>query len=132
VTVQTAQEIENALDAWLETSPVLHTYHHDGSRSTYSETITGRTELVYYLEDEAPLNVEGVRYLVIPGIDGEIILSETKGGEGEGDYAHAVISVGDRYFMLHGHHRSYDGTYYDGGFSEVKPVKKTIDAWDDV
>lgn len=128
----TPEEIERAIDAWLETSPVLHTYHHDGSRSTYSETIGGRNDLVCYLEDEAPLNAEGVRYLVIPGIDGEIILQETKGGEGEGDYAHAVLKIDDRYFMLHGYHRSHDGTYYDSGFSEVKPVQKLVDDWQNV
>lgn len=126
------QEIEKAFDDWFETNPVLTTYDWEGKASTYSEQINGWTGLVFYLEDEAPLNGDGVRHVWVPGIPYEVTLKETVGGEGEGDHAHAVIQIGDRFFMLDGYHRSYDGTYYDSGFSEVKQVKKTIDAWDTV
>ncbi|AXG66282.1 hypothetical protein SEA_ANNADREAMY_197 [Streptomyces phage Annadreamy] len=37
-----------------------------------------------------------------------------------------VVKIGDRYFQKTGYYDSWDSTYWDGRFVEVKPVQKTI------
>ncbi|QOI67572.1 hypothetical protein SEA_BEUFFERT_204 [Streptomyces phage Beuffert] len=37
-----------------------------------------------------------------------------------------VVKIGDRYFQKTGYYDSWDSTYWDGRFVEVKPVEKTI------
>jgi len=128
---QTASEIETAFDTWFETNPKLPTAY------SYSSEVNGWTGLVWYLEDECPKNEDDERWIHVPGIHASIALHETKGGEGEGDYAHAILKLSEyeqptRFFMLDGYHRSHDGTYFDSGFHEVKPVQKLVDDWANV
>ncbi|AXH49314.1 hypothetical protein HWB76_gp087 [Streptomyces phage Blueeyedbeauty] len=37
-----------------------------------------------------------------------------------------VVKIGDRYFQKTGYYDSWDSTYWDGSFVEVKPVEKTV------
>lgn len=48
------------------------------------------------------------------------------GGEGGGEDCELLFKVGDRFFQKVGYYASYDGTYWDGDFSEVRPELKTI------
>lgn len=52
------------------------------------------------------------------------------GGEGQGDYAAVIFSVetpeGRRLFRKEGFYSSYDGTDWDGSFSEVEEYEKTV------
>lgn len=75
------------------------------------------------------------RNSVKPGLDlpgvGRITLEKQFGGEGQGDQYWFVIRVenGDdpvRLFKQDGWYASFDGGYYDGDFTEVKPVEKTV------
>lgn len=133
---QTALEIENAVSTWVVQGQVLDTWNYEGLKSDWTHDVNDYTGLVYYLEEYAPFNSQGERHVVIPGIEGEMVLHEMKGGEGQGDYAHAVVEIRDgwtvRYFKFSGYHRSHDGTYYDSGFTEVRPFQKLVDDWEDV
>lgn len=79
----------------------------------------------YKKGDEAEL-VEGLGYVEVVDAVGN--------SEGEGEYTHVIFSVvsplpnnGDvRYFKMQGYYMSYDGTTWDGPFTEVTPVEKTI------
>lgn len=76
-----------------------------------------------YLKDEA---IEGVQGLVT-GI-------ENVGGMGKGEYRHVVFRIEHegnvRHFKKVGCHVSHSGTYWDGPFTEVQPVQKTIVMWE--
>ena len=71
----------------------------------------------------------------IEGIEGLVSAVEVKGGgEGSGEYCHVVLKIEHegnvRHFKKVGCHVSHDGTYWDGPFTEVQPVQKTIVAWE--
>lgn len=71
----------------------------------------------------------------VDGIEGSVHAIEMKGGgEGSGEYCHVVVKIvnGDsiRHFKQVGCHVSHDGTYWDGPFTEVSPVQKTITVWE--
>lgn len=130
---QTAQEIERAIDAWIETSPEVLT---DWSTS-YKYKIESWSDLISYAEDEAPKAKNGLRWMTIPGVDGAIRLKLRTGGEGQGEESYAVFELTGvpdcpRYFRREGYYASHDGFYYDGGFNEVSPVEKPVVFWDAV
>lgn len=73
-------------------------------------------------EGDKPTEVEGL---------GLVTTVEQFGGEGQGDRAWVVVKVefkngSVRYFKKDGYHASFDGTYYDGDFSEVTPQEKVV------
>lgn len=60
-----------------------------------------------------------------------IKLIEHKGGEGEGEHAHCVVKIGEKYYRCDYSYYSYDGYNYDGCyFKEAKPVQKTITVYE--
>jgi len=66
----------------------------------------------------------------IPGL-GTVTCVKSGGGEGQGDAYWLVFNVVDtagsvRWFRMDGYYASYDGGYYDGPFSEVKPVERMV------
>lgn len=71
---------------------------------------------------------------VVEGIDGIVTAVEQKGGVGQGEYCHIILMIqtGEkfRHFKKVGCHVSHDGTYWDGDFTEVQPVQKTITVWE--
>lgn len=129
-----ATEIENAFEAWFETAPVLHSRYTLKYDLPAGEEINSFTDLVYYLDLDCP---DDEKSMQIPGVEGRVGLHEKVGGEGQGDHAHAVLKLSVpgqdvRYFMLAGYHASHDGTCYDEGFTEVKPIQKVVDDWAEV
>lgn len=71
----------------------------------------------------------------IDDIEGTVTGIERKGGgEGQGEYMHVVLKIEHdgtvRHFKKVGCHVSHDGAYWDGEFTEVQPVQKTITVWE--
>lgn len=68
-------------------------------------------------------------FVVVPDL-GRVRVVESHGGEGKGDAYWMVFEVteGDvtRHFKIDGYYASYDGGYYDGPFTEVKPVERVV------
>lgn len=55
------------------------------------------------------------------------VIQDESGGEGHGEEAWLVFSVGDRIFRVDGSYYSYDGTHWDDdSFREVKAVTKAV------
>lgn len=135
---QTAQEIEAAIEAWInegwrEAKESGDLFPDESKYPTlvtrYGPTeIAGLDDLQYYLRYSRP---EGV-VVTIPGVDGEFEFVEQFGGEGLGDVAWFVLKIGDRYFRKDGWHQSHHGTEYDGDFTEVHRVQVLRDEWQDV
>lgn len=55
-------------------------------------------------------------------------------GEGESEHIHVVVEVADgettRFFKKNGYYSSYDGTYWDGTFYEVRPYTRTVTVYE--
>ena len=70
----------------------------------------------------------------IEGVLGLVSGVENVGGMGKGEYRHVVFKIVNdgvtRHFKKVGCHVSHDGTYWDGPFTEVQPVQKTIVVWE--
>lgn len=70
----------------------------------------------------------------VEGVEGLVTGVDNVGGMGKGEYRHVVFKVvnGDsvRHFKKVGCHVSHSGTYWDGPFTEVNPVQKTITVWE--
>jgi hypothetical protein len=82
------------------------------------------------VDDRSPWNALEYGSDPIDSPYGVIEVVEEEGGEGQGDYACAVISVTDkdyapRYFRKEGDYTSYDGFEWDGAFREVWPQQVT-------
>jgi hypothetical protein len=58
------------------------------------------------------------------------VFVERTGGEGQGDYASVVFQVGTQFFRKEGYYASHYGYDWDGTFSEVSPVQKTITVYE--
>lgn len=76
------------------------------------------------------LPLEEREYVLVPGL-GRVEVAKEFGGEGQGDRYYIIFRVTEdngniRYFKIDGWYASYDGGHYDGPFSEVKPVEKTV------
>lgn len=55
------------------------------------------------------------------------IVDIVSGGEGDYDIGtYVIIGVGDQYFKKTGHYMSHYGDDWDGPFTEVHPVEKTV------
>jgi hypothetical protein len=70
----------------------------------------------------------------VEGVDGLISGVENVGGMGKGEYRHVVLKIEHegnvRHFKKVGCHVSHYGTTWDGPFTEVSPVQKTITVWE--
>jgi len=69
----------------------------------------------------------------VPGL-GSVNVVESHGGEGQGDRYYMVFSVTNesevRYFKIDGYYASYAGGEFDGPFTEVHPVTKTVTVYE--
>lgn len=93
-------------------------------------TYDGYNERPIEEDDWAELGWSGGR-VRINGVDYEWKAVEDKGGEGQGEYRAIVFSITDssgyaRLFRKEGYYQSYDGTTWDGEFSEVEAYEKTV------
>lgn len=70
----------------------------------------------------------------IEGINGLISGVENVGGMGKGEYRHVIFKIEhdgvSRHFKKVGCYVSHDGTYWDGPFTEVSAIQKTIVVWE--
>lgn len=81
------------------------------------------------LLNAAPRTVKGL---------GTVKVVDHFGGEGQGDDYYLVFEVTPpddvdgpvRYFKMNGYHRSFDGSYYDGPFVEVRSVRKLVTVYE--
>lgn len=64
--------------------------------------------------------------ITIDGTDYTVTEIERTGGEGEGSRASVLIGIGSQFFRKSGYYASHYGTDWDGDFTEVKPVVKTV------
>ena len=73
---------------------------------------------------------------VVDGIDGLVSGVEKQGGAiGDREYSHVVVKIafadGDiRFFKKVGCYTSYDGTTWDGPFTEVVQTQKVVTVWE--
>lgn len=82
----------------------------------------GWNELLEVVDRKDGLEVDGL---------GHLYLVENFGGEGQGDQYYFVLKLvrpdaEDQFFLMPGYYASYDGGYYDGTFTEVKPVERLV------
>lgn len=71
----------------------------------------------------------------IEGIEGLVCQIDSFGGEGLGDQAWVVIQITQtdgeyRTYRKDGYYASHDGFYWDGEFTEVRAVEKTVIVWE--
>lgn len=58
---------------------------------------------------------------------GPVTLVDSDGGfSGGGEHVSRIFRIAGRHFRKTGYYASYDGTTWDGPFTEVKPVDKTV------
>lgn len=81
------------------------------------------SEAQYYLREKGE----------VPGL-GKVEVVEDFGGEGQGDLRYVVFSVKFtdetvKYFRQEGYYSSYDGTVWDGDFTEVTPKEVLRTEW---
>ena len=63
--------------------------------------------------------------------DEPVTVIEMVGGEGEGEHAHLILSVGDKFYKMDFSYYSYNGFEYDGcELRLVKPVSKQITVYE--
>ncbi|XVU22559.1 hypothetical protein ACQPZJ_35565 [Actinoplanes sp. CA-054009] len=78
--------------------------------------------------EATPITIDGVPVTV------KRIGDTYTGGEGGGEDIEMIFEISDglftRYFRKTGYYYSYDGSNWDGGFSEVKPAQKTITVYE--
>lgn len=73
----------------------------------------------------------GSKPVLIPELGTVQVVDSVGGYEDDGAYVHLVLKVTSdegnvRWFKKEGYYASYDGTSWDGDFSEVHPREKTI------
>jgi hypothetical protein len=86
----------------------------------------GEFEKWYDFEDKGSKNI-----LTLRGEEIEVeTIADDCGGEGHGENVWLVIKVGDQLFEKTGYYASHYGTDWDGDFTEVHPVEKTITVYE--
>lgn len=92
--------------------------------------ILNRIEPRDAVDDYADGRWDDVTWEYRKGLDvpdlGLVTVAQETGGEGQGDYASVVLQAGDRYFKKEGWYASYEGTTWDGPFTEVHPVDRVV------
>ena len=77
-----------------------------------------------WVDDEPGQEFEGVYVSCVADV----------GGEGQGDIRYAVFCFtdgsGTKYFRKDGFYASYDGSTWDGEFSEVQPQERVVTVWE--
>lgn len=110
---------------------LIENYDVDGDDGFFwVSTYDGRREHLIEEDDWSELGWHGGR-VRINGVDYEWENVADKGGEGQGEYRAIVFSITDssgdtRLFRKEGYYQSYDGSTWDGDFSEVEAYEKTV------
>ena len=95
-------------------------------------------EMRSVLEDGGYTPWKGDRINIKPFPHGKVLVEDDDetGGEGSQEDIYVVFSVADptrlgfkRYFRKTGYYASYDGSNWDGDFTEVFPKQKEITVW---
>jgi len=125
----TPEQIEDLLMG--EYTYEYHPYEYDAQKMRYAENpAVTRTASLSGWEDvqdhfSTATEVEGLGTV-------EVITSD--GGEGQGEVIYFVLKISDgdtvRHFRKDGYYASHYGTDWDGSFSEVSAVQRTVTFWE--
>lgn len=94
---------------------------YDLNSAVYNEPLPGEKYGKY-----TPLVIE------IEGVQIEVKVVESTGGEDQGSYASTIIQVGSQFFKKEGYYASHYGYDWDGAFFEVAPKRVTVTRYERV
>ena len=78
-------------------------------------------------ESEFYNEIDGNEEWELPLINATAKGVDSKGGEGQGDYACVIFKIGDQYFKKDGEYSSWDGMSWEyGDLYEVEPYQELV------
>lgn len=111
-----------------------HEFVYEGIRSKYYGELAGQPyrDVETGWDQWEEVGSEGER---VDGLGLVHLIEDFGGGEGSGETRYLVFSVtsedgSERFFKKNGYYASHDGSYFDGSFDEVVPVRKTITVYE--